>query len=210
MAISTEPRRGRPRDPSRDRALLRSARQVIAEHGVAGATMEDIARGAGCGKDTLYRRWSSKEQLVVDVIESMASNAVIPAPVDPDPRFNLLMFLKDIVRLNQHTEFGAIVAGVVGAAPHSPELAEGFRVFWTRRRAIAADLVCDVVGGRPGETDIEILLDRLLGPIYYRLLLTGEEITDEYLWRLVGQLPWATADDTDSPHPPSDQRRSSS
>ena len=188
-ATASEPRRGRPRDPSRDRALLQSARQVIAERGVAGATMDDIARRAGCGKDTLYRRWSSKEQLTVDLIDLLAGEAVRPAPIDPDPRVNLLMYLKDIVRLNQRTEFGAIVASVVGASALDADLAEGFRAFWARRREIAASLVREVVDDRTDDAEMAVLLDRLLGPIYYRLLLTGDEISDEYLWDLVDQIP---------------------
>ena len=200
-AAPVTPRRGRPRDPTRDRALLAAARDVIARRGVTGATMEDIARRAGAGKDTLYRRWASKDELAIDVIDSMALDAVRPMPVDPDPRLNLLLYLKDIVRLNERTDFGAIVAGVVGASSRNPELAASFRAFWARRRVIASALVRDVVGDDIPDDELGVLLDRLLAPIYYRLLLTGDEIDDEYLWNLVVDLP-ATGTNPDLSPPP--------
>jgi AcrR family transcriptional regulator len=192
------PSRGRPRDPSRDRAILAAARDVIAERGYTGATMDDIAKRARAGKDTVYRRWPSKERLAIDLIDTLAGEAVRPRPLDPDPRFNLLLFLKELVQLNRSTDFGPLVAGIVGESSRNPELAASFRAFWSRRRAIAAGLVREIVGEASDDAVAEHL-DRILGPIYYRLLLTGDEITDAYLWDLVVQLPWATADPISPP-----------
>ncbi|NNE96663.1 MAG: TetR/AcrR family transcriptional regulator [Acidimicrobiales bacterium] len=189
--------RGRPRDPSRDRAILAAARAVFANNGYTGSSMEQIAKLAGVGKDTLYRRWSNKEQLALDLIDSMAREAVRPAPIDPDPRLNLLLFCKEIVRLYRNTDFGLLVAGMVGEAARNEDLAQRFAEFWARRREIAAPLVRDVLGPGAGEHDIETVLDSLLGPIYYRLLLTGSDVSDEYLWQLVISVPWS--DDSDQP-----------
>ena len=183
--------RGRPRDPSRDRAILVAARTAIASHGYTGATMEEIAKLARVGKDTLYRRWSTKEQLALDLVDTLARDAVRPSPIDPDPRFNLFMFVKDIVRLFRTTDFGSLIAGMVGEAARNDDLAQHFAEFWNRRRAIAAPLVRDVLGPEATDEDVEYNLDCLLGPIYYRLLLTRVEVTDEYLWDLVVAIPWS-------------------
>ncbi|NNF56293.1 MAG: TetR/AcrR family transcriptional regulator [Acidimicrobiales bacterium] len=185
--------RGRPRDPSRDRAILAAARSVLACSGYTGSSMEQIAKLAHVGKDTLYRRWPNKEQLALDLIDSMARDAVQPAPIDPDPRLNLLLFLKDVVRLYRNTDFGLLVAGMVGEAARNEDFAQRFADFWARRRAIAAPLVHDVLMPTATAYDIETILDGLFGPIYYRLLLTGTDVTDEYLWDLVMAVPW-TAD----------------
>lgn len=189
--LALEPVRGRPRDPSRDQAILDAAQAVIARKGFTGASMDEIARTAGVGKDTLYRRWPSKGRLVCDLISQLADRAVRPAPIDIDPRFDLFMYLKDVVRLNQASDFGALIAGVVGESVRNPEVAESFRAFWARRRRIAAGLVRDVVGPDVDDECVELLLDRLFAPVYYRLLLTGQDVTDEYLWHLVTELPWS-------------------
>ena len=187
--------RGRPRDPSRDRAILAAARKVIATRGYTGATMEEIAKVGRVGKDTLYRRWSTKEQLALDVVDTLAQDAVRPSPIDPDPRLNLFMFVKDLVRLYRTTDFGALVSGIVGEAARNDDLAEHFAEFWQRRRAIAASLVRDVIGPDAKPPEVESALDGLLGPIYYRLLLTRVDVTDEYLWDLVVAIPWSAEDD---------------
>jgi AcrR family transcriptional regulator len=184
--------RGRPRDPGIDRSILRAARAVFAERGFTGATMEEIAGKARVGKDTLYRRWPSKERLAIDLVDTLAREAVRPAPVDPDPRLNLFLYVKDIVRLNEGSDFGPLVAGLVGEAARSGDLAESLQAFWRHRRSVAATLLIDVVGSPADNADLDLLLDRLLAPIYYRLLLTRQPITDEFLWELVTALPWTT------------------
>ena len=72
-------KRGRPRDPATDQAILDAARSVLARKGFTGTSMEGIARQAGVGKDTLYRRYKSKEELVLDLLRTMSEQNV-PVP----------------------------------------------------------------------------------------------------------------------------------
>lgn len=181
--------RGRPRDPQRDLAILRAARTVIAEKGFTGASMDEIARTAGVGKDTLYRRWRSKEQLVQHLLAELADEGVRASESD-DPGFDLFLFLQDIVRLNRESDFGAIVAGVVGESARNADMALAFRSFWAERRLLAGGLLRRMVGPERPDHDVDRILDHVLGPIYYRLLLTGDTITDEYLWDLIVAIPW--------------------
>jgi AcrR family transcriptional regulator len=60
--------RGRRRDHSRDVDILEAALDVLAEVGAAGITMDLVAERAGAGKATIYRRWSSKAELVIDAV----------------------------------------------------------------------------------------------------------------------------------------------
>lgn len=184
----TVPRLGRPRDPHVDRAILDAARQVLAVNGYTGTSMGEIARRAGVGKDTLYRRWSSKAELVLHLLTVLAEESV-PVPAEDDPSYALFLFLQDIVRVNTDSDFGAIVSGLVGESGRNAELAEGFRSFWSQRRRVAATLVSEITGSGATDREIERILDHVIGPIYYRLLLTGSEITEEYLWDLVLGIP---------------------
>ncbi len=201
---SQQRRRGRPRDPAVDRAILDSARSVLARRGFTGTSMDEIARTAGVGKDTLYRRWKSKEKLVQHLLSELsAENA--PIPEVEDPRYALFIFLQNIVRLNTRSDFGAILAGIVGESARNPAMAAAFHQFWAERRSIAADLVRRVVGLDEPDRGIDRILDHILGPIYYRLLLSGDPIDDEYLWELIVALPWSTGEQQD--HEPSTEKR---
>lgn len=183
-------RRGRPRDPNLDRRILHAARHVLAERGFTGTSMDEIARTAGVGKDTLYRRWSNKEDLLLQVLRLIAEEGV-NAPVDEaDPGLALFRFLQEIVRVNVESNFGQIVAGLVGESSRNPDLAAAFHRFWAERRVAAADFVQPIIGADADEVALERALDRVLGPLYYRLLLTGAEISDPDLWELVLSLPW--------------------
>lgn len=152
--------------------------------------MEEIARQAGVGKDTLYRRWRSKEALVQHLLTVLATQNV-PVPADDDPRYALFVFLQDIVRLNASSDFGAILAGIVGESARNRDLATTFRQFWRERRSIAAELVRRIADPTTSDGEIAHILDRILAPIYYRLLLTGDPLDDEYLWDLVVEVPWS-------------------
>lgn len=193
LVVDAPTRRGRPRDPALDRAILEAARAVLAERGFTGASMEAIAQTAGVGKDTVYRRWRSKEELVGQLLTVLADEGVRSHSLDPDPRIGLFLFLQDVVRLNTESDFGPIIAGVIGESARNDELAARFRAFWAERRRIARDLVREIVGaGASDEADRHV--DRLVGPVYYRLLLSGDPITDEYLWDLVMTVPWPDGD----------------
>ncbi|MFC7110976.1 helix-turn-helix domain-containing protein [Nonomuraea rubra] len=72
--------RGRPRDPETDAAILRAALELFIERGVEGTSMEQIAKRAGVGKLTVYRRWSTKEDLIAQAVEQTVSADLVPSP----------------------------------------------------------------------------------------------------------------------------------
>ena len=192
MMTETRPvKRGRPRDPAVDQAILDAARMVLARKGFTGTSMDEIARQAGVGKDTLYRRWKSKEELVLHLLSGI-SEQTVKAPDLDDARYALFLFLQAIRKVNLDTDLGPLSAGVVGESARNERLAAGFHEFWRERRSIPAALVRRIAP--PGTTDdaIEVILDHVLGPMYYRILLTGAPIDDEYLWELIGTSPWST------------------
>lgn len=177
-------RRGRPRDPSRDAAIVEAARAVLAERGFTGASMEAIAHRAGVGKDTLYRRWSRKELLVQHVLTVMA--AEVPGPAaDPDPVRELFDFMVEIVRCDADSDVSALLAGLVDGSARNPVLAACLREYWADRHRSAAPIVRRIVGAHAPVEEVDRLIDRLVGPVYYRMLLTHEPVDDDYLRRLI-------------------------
>ena len=88
MTAETDPParrgRGRPRDAGADRAILEAALELFVERGVEGASIEQIAKRASVGKLTVYRRWSSKEELLSQAIESARESVPDALPGDLD------------------------------------------------------------------------------------------------------------------------------
>jgi AcrR family transcriptional regulator len=190
MIAARTRKRGRPRDPAADQAILEAARYLLARKGFTGTSMEEIARRAGVGKDTLYRRWSSKEDLVLHLLKVIAEQTVKVPELD-DPRYALFLFLQAIRKVNLDTDLGPMIAGVVGESARNERLAAGFADFWRERRSIPAALVRRIAPSTTTDGEIEVILDHILGPIYYRLLLTGAPVDDEYLWDLIATIPWS-------------------
>jgi len=118
----------------------------------------------------------------------LADEGIPSRQPDDDPRLGLFLLLQDIVRLNTESDFGAIVAGVVGESARNPKMTSGFQAFWADRRRVTRDYVSQIVGA--DAIGMERIVDQVVGPIYYRLLLSGDTITDEYLWDLVLSVPW--------------------
>ncbi|GEL24247.1 TetR family transcriptional regulator [Pseudonocardia sulfidoxydans NBRC 16205] len=71
------PAGGRPRDPRVDRAIRDAATQIYAEEGWAGFQFDAIAKRAGVGKSAVYRRWATREDLVIEAIRGMDTAAVV-------------------------------------------------------------------------------------------------------------------------------------
>ncbi|MGH3668555.1 MAG: TetR/AcrR family transcriptional regulator, partial [Acidimicrobiia bacterium] len=77
--MTTEPRPpGRPRDETIDDDIVRSLFALIDELGLAGVTIDAIAERAGVSKASFYRRWSSKEDLMVDAVAGLVGGIEIP------------------------------------------------------------------------------------------------------------------------------------
>src|SRR5215203_7405886 len=73
-------RGGRPRDPSRDGVIRAAILRLLADVGYGALTMDAVAAEAGVGKATIYRRWRTKQDLVVDTVSVMTQ--AIATPVD--------------------------------------------------------------------------------------------------------------------------------
>jgi AcrR family transcriptional regulator len=180
-------RRGRPRSADADVAILGAALDLVGEVGVRTLSMDEVAARAGVSKATIYRRWSSKEALVLDALRA----AIEPVgSVDHGA-------LGDDLRHYLHDMAARMTAGRGDVLPHLIEVAcfdDGIRSSlddWVRHRRapLLAILERGVARGElAADTDLELLLDALIGPFVYRRLLTGGAIDDSVIERLLGLL----------------------
>jgi AcrR family transcriptional regulator len=187
MSIPPQRGSGRPRSATSTQAILDATLVLLAEQGFTGMSVDEIARRARAGKDTLYRRWPSKVALVIDAIDSLAAEQVL-VPDTGELRQDLLSFVTDSIDLLT-TDFGRIVAGLVGEATRNPELAEAFHGFWASRRRAGRQLLERAMsrGELRPDTNLELGLDLVLGPVFYRLLVSGAALDRGFAGELVEQ-----------------------
>jgi AcrR family transcriptional regulator len=180
---------GRPRDARADRAILSATLELIADVGVHEFRTEDVAARAGVGKGAIYRRYRSKDDLVTAAVAALVSEE-IAIPDTGSTRGDLLVLMQEAVELYCGSLAGRLMPNLVGAMAQRPELARAVRESFLagRRAALAAVLERGVERGdlRP-DLDVELALDVLGGPLFYRLLITGGPI-DEHLAEGVADL----------------------
>jgi len=191
--------RGRPRDPSADDRILAIAGRILLQKGIAELHIDEVAAEAGVARTTVYRRWPTKDHLAVAVIADM-QNEVPIEPSDDDPATAITEWLNTIAAgLNAIRHAGttttidprsaASVAELAAAAARHPDIGSQVREQFERRhqRAVRAIEHAVSIGRFPTTVDAEVLVDQLVGPLYYRVLITGKPVDPGYVDRLVRQ-----------------------
>jgi AcrR family transcriptional regulator len=180
---------GRPRDARADRAILEATLELIAELGVHEFRTEDVAARAGVGKGAIYRRYRSKDELVTEAVAALVSDE-IPIPDTGSTRADLLELMRESVELYRGSLAGRLMPQLVGAMAQKPDLAGAVRErFLAGRRAALSDVLRHGIerGDLRPDLDLELALDVLGGPLFFRLLITGGPI-DEHLAESVADL----------------------
>jgi len=185
----TRRRPGRPRRPTTDDAITRSALDLLAERGFQAATIEAIAERAGVGRNTIYRRWRSKEELIADALRELTTEVDWGAE---DLYSLLLTWLRDLARTFSDPLHGRLLVGVLGELQQNPVFADVYadRVVRPRREALLARLTEAREAGelRP-DADVELVADLLGGALLLRRLPLGLPATGEtYAEELLGTI----------------------
>jgi AcrR family transcriptional regulator len=115
----------RATDPARDRAIAQAVLQILAEAGFRRLTMDEVALTAGVSKATIYRRWSSKIELLASFLE-VASEDALGSRDTGSLRGDLLVFLQSTAEVLQGPT-GRATRAVIGELPEEPRLADAYR-----------------------------------------------------------------------------------
>jgi len=178
---------GRPRSASSDRAILDAARRLLAAGSLSGLTMEAVASEAKVAKTTLYRRWRSKESLALSVLGEMAADQ-IPVPDLGDTRAELVHAVLDTARTMTGTIAGKTIRGLIPALADDEQLAAEFRntLVALRRREMARVVERGLARGdlRAGP-QLALIGELLIGPLFWRLLMTGDPLDEDFAETLV-------------------------
>jgi AcrR family transcriptional regulator len=166
--------------------VLKAALEELAAVGYASLSFEGIAARAGVHKTTLYRRWGSREDLILDAMLDRGAERV-PIPDTGSLRTDLLEYGREIVAaIVSAPEVQATVRVIASAGNHDSRLADASRRFWEERLQLAGEMVERAVarGEALPEADPGLVAELVIAPLYFRLLLSGEPLDDSFLERL--------------------------
>jgi len=167
------PQRGRPRSERARKAILEAASELLLARGLSAVSMDAVAERAGVSKATIYRWWPTKETLALDALYTEWA-AARPHPRDTGSlRGDLLSMLRPWARLAGSRPYGRVVAALLTEAQTDPVFAAEYRQrFVEPRREQAREIFRRAIerGEIPADTEVEVALDLLYGPLYHRLL----------------------------------------
>lgn len=172
---AAKPQLGRKRDHTRDPEILDAALDVLAETGYDGMTIDMVAARAKAGKATLYRRWSSKAEMVLDAVACMKSREIdLTSPPDTGTLRGDLLAMVRTPTLRESERKLNVMAGIVSMIARDPELAVAARAAVIEPRAAANRIIFQRAIDR-GEIAPDCDIDMLctIGPamIAYRVLM---------------------------------------
>jgi AcrR family transcriptional regulator len=187
MTAPDSPPTTRPRQRARsERAILDATRALLAEVGVRGLTVEGVAARSGVAKTTIYRRWRDKDELALAAVwNDLAS---LPAPRDlGDTRAELLAFVEPLVTILRTPLLGGVVRGLASEIAANTELSLAYRErFIEPRLARLGEIIGRAVerGDLRPDTNVRLAHELLVGPVFYRLMFSGQPLDDDLAARI--------------------------
>lgn len=177
---------GRPRSEKTKVDILNASYELLIESGFAAVTVEKIAERAQVSKATIYKWWPNKAAVVMDGFLN-ATYEKLPIP-DTGSTFED-MFLQ----VNNFAQFlvtrkGNIITEIIAEGQYDPNLAEIYRkAYFVPRRGISKQILNRGIsrGELRKDLDVELAVDLIWGPVFYRLLITGAPIDDAYIKGLI-------------------------
>jgi AcrR family transcriptional regulator len=179
------PSRGRPRDPRTRAAILAAARALLERGGLTAVTIEAIAAKAGVSRPTIYRYWPNAPAVAMAAFLEASS-----APAAKTSRSPLAALRAQLHAVADAfaAPAGRSVAAMVAAAQSETELAKAFRNEFIARNRDAARLMLErCIAERlvVPPADIDLALDLVFGPLFYRLLMGHAPITRGFVDQLL-------------------------
>ncbi|WP_043626935.1 TetR/AcrR family transcriptional regulator [Nonomuraea candida] len=149
---------GRPRSETSRRAILRAALDLCERDGYQNVTLKGIAQAAGTGRQTVYRWWRTKAEVMIEAL-----TVFVEAPTGSE---DLRTFLLETFRLSGGAA-GGVVVGLMADAQSDEAFAVRMRGFIdSRRRALRAVLARTL----SADVDLELAVDMVFGAMWYRLM----------------------------------------
>jgi AcrR family transcriptional regulator len=172
--------------PGTEQRILDTVLAMLAESGYAALRLDELARRAGVAKTTILRRWPSKAAVAAAAVDRLALHTV-DVPEASTLRDDLRALLNNAVTVFSQGE-GRFVPQLIRESGQHPEIAELLQtVIDTRRMGYRRALGRAIARGElDPETDQELLIDLLIGPIWARLLVSRDPLPESIVDDIIG------------------------
>lgn len=169
--------RGRPRSENVDHEIHEAVLNTIARAGIAAVSIEGVAAIAGVGKASIYRRFDSKEELIVaSLIHMREQNS--PVPTEGTARERLVALLEGLRLKMSGTREGRVMLAVLGSGQENPELvALVYERIVVRRREVLRSIIREGItsGEFPESIDLNAVIPAFVGSMIYLGMWTSQE-----------------------------------
>ncbi len=169
------------------RAIRKALMQELAAVGYGRLSIEAIARRAGVSKTAVYRRWSSKLELVLETVVATAGSK-LPSLDTGSLRGDLDLLFQVVAHALRHPLASQIIPDLLAEAARNPTLDEALQqLLRSKQQEIGGSLVRRAVqrGELPADIDPDAAVDLIVGPLYWRLAIARAPLTDPYRGALV-------------------------
>ncbi|MFB8393539.1 TetR/AcrR family transcriptional regulator [Streptomyces yangpuensis] len=182
---SSPPSRGRPRDPRSHEAIVGAVNELLAEVGYAATSIGAVAARAGVGKDTVYRRWRGKPELVFEAV--FTTTDLAPTPDTGTLAGDLTALLQGLVEEFEAPAAAAALPGLLADFAADPVLRTRIRDHFLApsKQRLAAVFERAAERGEIGsDTPVDLVLDTLAGAVFFHIGLVGESPDPQLAGRL--------------------------
>ncbi|MFV0127062.1 TetR/AcrR family transcriptional regulator [Streptomyces sp. HMX112] len=184
MTLPNAPR-GRPRDSRAHKAILTAAAELVTELGYAATSIGAVAARAGVGKDTVYRRWSGKAEVVYEAVFTDAEAA--PVPDTGSLNGDLTALLEALIQEFSTPAAAAALPGLLADFAARADLQARIRSQFLAPAKESLVVVFERAARR-GEADpglpVDLVLDTLAGAVFFHVGLVGGEPSPQLAARL--------------------------
>jgi AcrR family transcriptional regulator len=165
---------GSRRNDAARRAILGATVALLADEGYGALSIGAIAKAAGVGRQTIYRWWPSKADVVLEALTDQVAGLIEEEPPPGPLEDRLRAFIRTTFATARDPRYAAILRALAAEAQRDPGFAERLAVFLGRRRAVLAAIVADDVP--PARR--ALVVDLVFGLLWYRTLVGHEPLDD--------------------------------
>jgi AcrR family transcriptional regulator len=166
--------------------MLDAARRLLSDNGPSAVTHLRVAEVSGVARATVYRHWPDRADILLDLLSRSADLHLTPPPPDLPVTDRVTALLRTFAA-TLNGDGGQILTAMIGLAEWDDDVFSALERMTTRGPQSLRNLLATGIeeGSVRSDTDVDLLSDRLIGPIYLRRLLYHDEVTDAYVDHLV-------------------------